>query len=137
MPRGYRSYLMPDEIWDRLKLFLPVEPGSPKGGRRRKDPRKIAEGIFYQLKTGCQWKAIPRYFGTGSTLHRYFQKWVAAGVFEKVWQLSVHEYDYLEGIDWNHLSIDTSSVQAPLGGKKNRSEPDRQRQTRYEKESAC
>ncbi len=45
---------------------------------------KALEGVFYVLRTGCQWKALPREYGSGSTVHRTFPKWLAAGFFEKI-----------------------------------------------------
>ncbi len=45
--------------------------------------RKALKGIFYILRTGCQWKALPREYVSGSTVHRTFQKWRAAGTLKK------------------------------------------------------
>jgi len=80
------------------------------------------DGIFYVLRTGCQWKAAPREFGSGSSLHRYFQQLVAAGVFEKLWTLALEEYDTLKGIQWDWQCIDGAMSKAPLGGEKNRAQ---------------
>ncbi|WP_159455181.1 IS5 family transposase [Pseudobacteriovorax antillogorgiicola] len=92
---------------------------SPKGGRpRRKNLRDIADGIFYKLRTGCQWKAVPRCFGPPSTIHDYFTRWVEQGVFEKLWELALKEYDELQGISWKHQSVDVAIVKSPLAGKK-------------------
>jgi putative transposase len=78
------------------------------------------------MRTGCQWNAIPRTFGPSSTIHSYFQKWVEEGVFERMWELALQEYDDLIGVAWKHQSIDTATVKAPLGGEKNWPESDRQ-----------
>jgi len=40
-----------------------------KSGRPRKDDRRIMSGILYVLLTGCQWKALPRFYGAPSTVH--------------------------------------------------------------------
>lgn len=61
---------------------------------------------------------MPRVFGSSSTVHRYFQKWVASGVFAELWRLALEEYDDLRGIKWDHQSIDSTSLKAPLGGEK-------------------
>jgi hypothetical protein len=34
----------------------------------------VADAIFYRLRTGCQWKAIPKSLAPGSTAHAYFQE---------------------------------------------------------------
>ncbi|WP_416037258.1 transposase [Leptospira santarosai] len=33
------------------------------------------------MKTGCQWRAIPKEFCSGQTCHRRFQEWESTGVF--------------------------------------------------------
>jgi transposase len=76
------------------------------------------EGIFYVLPTGCQWKAVPREYGSGSVVHARFQEWQQQGVFEKLWEQGLHEYDELEGIAWKFQSMDGGMNKAPLGGGK-------------------
>jgi transposase len=80
------SCRIPDGLWKRTRLFLPTCRKLPKGGRPRVDLHTTMEGIFYVLRTGCQWKAAPSEFGSGSSLHRYFQTWVRRGVFRKLWE---------------------------------------------------
>ena len=48
--------------------------------------RNVVGGILYVLSTGCQWKAMPTQFGSGSAIHAYFQEWVELGVFEELWR---------------------------------------------------
>jgi transposase len=40
-----------------------------KSGRPRMNDRKAMNAIFYILRTGCQWKALPRSLGASSTVH--------------------------------------------------------------------
>jgi transposase len=114
------AWIFPDELWQRMQPLLPCYRKSRKGGRPRVDLRVVANGIFYVLRTGCQWKAAPREFGSGSTLHRYFQEWTAAGVFRKLWKAAILEYDQRKGIQWNWQSVDGAMTKSPLGGEKNR-----------------
>ena len=123
------SWILPDKLWDRMEKLLPRYKANPKGGRPRVDLRHVANGIFYVLRTGCQWNAVPREFGSGSTLHRYFQQWVAAGVFRKLWKASLLEYDKLKGIQWNWQSVDGAMTKSPLGGEKYRQKSDGSRET--------
>ena len=80
--------------------------------------RQVATGILYVLRTGCQWKAMPAEFGSGSAIHAYFQEWVESGVFHQLWRLALEEYDDLVGIDWEWQSLDGAMTKAPLGGEK-------------------
>lgn len=124
-----KFHQIPDALWERIKPLLPVYKRSCKGGRPRLELRNVVIGIFYVLRTGCQWKAMPREFGSGSAIHEYFQEWVRRGIFQKLWRLALAEYDDLQGIDWEWQSLDGAMTKAPLGGEKNRQKPHRSRQT--------
>ena len=125
-----KFHQVPDALWERVDLVLPIYKTSCKGGRPRLSLRNVVNGILYVLQTGCQWKAMPREFGSGSALHAYFQEWVEWGVFEELWRLALEEYDHLKGIDWKWQSVDGAMSKSPLGGEKNREKPDRSRQAR-------
>lgn len=118
---------IPEALWRRLEPLLPVYQPSPKGGRPRANLRHVVDGIFYVLRTGCQWKELPTYYGSSSTAHRYFQEWAASGVFERLWKVCLREYDRRKGIQWKWQSVDGATTKAPLGGEKNREKPDRSR----------
>ena len=121
---------MPDELWFLLEEHLPKYTKSRKGGRPRLGLRDVADGIFYVLRTGCQWKAAPREFGSGSALHAYYQEWNGRGVFRRLWRRALQKYDALKGIQWEWQSIDGAMTKSPLGGEKNGQEPHRPRQSR-------
>jgi transposase len=130
------NYRMPDEMWNRIEGLLPKFRKSKKGGRPRLEWRDVLDGIFYVLRTGCQWKALPPEFGSGSSAHRYFQLLVQRGVFYKLWVAALEEYDDLHGLEWKWQSMDGAMTKAPLGGEKNRAKSDRSRQARHQAEFA-
>jgi transposase len=118
------GFHLSDELWAALQPLLPVHINTHRfgGGRPRVADRKCADGIFYVLRTGCQWKALdPTDLCPGSTAHDRFQEWVKAGVFLKLWQIGLEKFDELKGIDWEWQSMDGAMTKAPLGGEKNRS----------------
>jgi transposase len=78
------AWRIPDELWQRIEPLLPKRRQSRKGGRPPLPYRQVLDGIFYVLRTGCQWKAAPTEFGSGSSLHRYFQRFVKRGLFKKL-----------------------------------------------------
>ena len=126
------NWRVSDELWERVEPLLPKYRVTRAGGRPRVDRRLVLDGILYVLRTGCQWKAAPSEFGSPSTLHRYFQEWTKKGVFFRLWKEALREYDALEGIDWGWQSLDGAITKAPLGGEKNRSQPDGPRQVRHQ-----
>lgn len=133
------DFRVSDDLWAVLELLLPVHENRHRfgGGRPRVPDRQCADGIFYVLRTGCQWKALDTTsLCSGSTAHTRYQEWVKAGVFFKLWQTGVEKYDELKGIDWQWQSMDGAMTKAPLGGEKNRPQSDRSRQRRRQKELA-
>jgi putative transposase len=82
------------------------------------DDRAAMTAIFYLLRTGCQWNALPRTLGASSTVHDRFQEWERAGVFERLWQAGILKYDELKGLDWEWQAMDGAMTKAPLGGKR-------------------
>lgn len=114
---------IPDDLWQKIQPLLPKQKQAGTPGRPAIDFRIILNGILYVLRTGCQWKAVPRCFGSGSTLHRRFQQWVSHGVFEMSWVIMLEQYDRQHGIQWQWQSLDSTSVKAPLGGQKTGANP--------------
>jgi transposase len=133
------SYRVSDELWAVFQPWVPVHENTHRfgGGRPRVSDRQCAEAIFYVLRTGCQWGALDATdLCPHSTAHDRFQEWVAAGVFLKLWQAGVAQFDELKGIDWRWLSMDGAMTKAPLGGEKNRAQSHRPGQERRQAQSA-
>lgn len=110
------GWRIPEELWERVEPLLPPERPHPKGGRPWQPARQMADAIFYVLRTGCQWKALPRSLGAPSTVHDRFRDWVEAGVFRRLWECGLVEYDERVGIDWEWQAMDGAMTKAPLGG---------------------
>ncbi len=121
------GWRIPDEMWSRIQPLLPAQRPHPKGGRPWTGERQALDGIFYVLRTGCQWKALPREFGAASTVHDRFQLWRKAGVFQGLWQAGLLEYDTLKGIEWEWPALDGAMTKAPLGGRGHRTQSHRPR----------
>ena len=129
--RTTTGFRISDELWAVLEPLLPKRVNTHRfgGGRPRVPDRRCADAIFYVLRTGCQWEALNQTeLCAKSTAHDRFQEWVDAGVFLKLWQGGVEQFDELIGIDWNWLSMDGAMTKAPLGGEKDGPESDRPRQ---------
>ena len=54
------GYQISDELWEVLEPLIPAHVNTHRfgGGRPRVSDRTCANGIFYVLRTGCQWKAL-------------------------------------------------------------------------------
>ena len=128
------DYRLPDEVWARLALLIPVRKNTHPlgGGRPPRADRDCADAVFFVLRTVCQWEALE---ATGicphSTAHERFHEWVEEGIWTELWKVVLEEYDQLKGLDWSYLSVDGSMTKAPLAtvGEK-RTQPDGSRQAR-------
>ena len=107
---------IPDDLWTLIEPLLPPDKPPGANGRPRVPNRTVLNGILYVLRTGCQWKMVPRQYSSGSTCHLRFQTWAWAGVFERIWRVCLKHYDDLQGIDWRFQSMDSASVSAPVKG---------------------
>ena len=117
------SWVVTDDFWARVEPLIPLRERSASkeylrkagAGRPPKPARQVFEAVVYVLRTGCQWKALPKEgFGSASAIHKRFLEWEAAGVFESIWQAGLAEYDQMEGISWRWQSIDAAMFKAPL-----------------------
>ena len=117
-----KSWTVSDELWNKVGPLVPIprrEPGrqyqrKAGAGRRPMPARQVFSAIVYVLRTGIQWKALPREFGSASAVHQYFQNWHRAGFFQKLWQAGLAEFDGMHGIAWQWQSADGAMGKAPL-----------------------
>ena len=114
--RTTTGFRISDELWAVLQPLLPVPLNTHRfsGGRPRVPDRRCADAIFYVLRTGCQWQALDQTeLCAHSTAHDRFQEWVQAGVFLKLWQAGLEQFEETCGIDWQWLSMDGAMTKAP------------------------
>jgi len=135
--RKIQEFLISDVLWERIEPLIPVREKKvhPLGCHRPRVPdRKVLNGIFFVLRTGCQWKALDATgICSGSTAHLRFQEWQKAGFFVRLWEEALCAYDDLEGLDWSWLALDGAMTKAPLGGEKNRPQSNGPLQRRRQK----
>ena len=71
-----------EEEWQYLALLLPAYG---EGGRPRKYSwREILNGIFYVVRTGCQWRMLPLGYPKWQLVYYYFNRWKHSGVIERI-----------------------------------------------------
>ena len=74
-----------EEQWKKLKPHL-VKPLSAKRGRGRppkQDFRAEVNGMLYVVKTGCQWRFLPKEFPPWQTVYGCFRRWRLDGRWAK------------------------------------------------------
>ncbi len=71
-----------DAEWNVLRPLLP--PEVPVGRPRKWSLREILDGIFYLLRGGIAWRAMPHDFPPWQTIYHYHRVWRLQGVWEAV-----------------------------------------------------
>ena len=98
-----KSWEVSDSFWKKVEPLIPSSKRDPNleyqrkpgGGRKPMPARKIFEGIVYVLRTGCQWKALPKErFGSSSAIHSF------PSLGGKWFLLLFGELDWLNMMKW-------------------------------------
>lgn len=70
-----------DRQWQSIVKLLPPKS---RRGRRPIDRRWIINAISYVVRTGCQWRLLPKCFPNWSTVYGIFWKWRNDGTWERI-----------------------------------------------------
>ena len=98
----HRRHDISDEIWDKIKGYLPGSKGSV--GRPATDNREFINSVLWILRSGSPWRDLPPDYGNWNTVHRRFCRWRDAGAWERLLDEVVDEPDF----EW--IMIDASHV---------------------------
>ena len=72
---------------EQFALLEPMIPPARPGGRpRTTDMRRLLDGLFYLVRTGCQWRHLPPppAFPPWRTVYGYMRAFDGAGVWESI-----------------------------------------------------
>ena len=72
---------------EQYALLVPLIPPAKPGGRPRStDMRRLLDGLFYLVRTGCQWRHLPPppAFPPWRTVYGYMRAFADAGVWESI-----------------------------------------------------
>ena len=72
-----------------------IEPVLPKGrpGPKRKQDRRVMNGIFWVLRTGAPWRDLPERYGPYTTAYNRFNRWRKAGVWDRLMDAVTKAHD--------------------------------------------
>jgi transposase len=114
--------ILDDDLWQIIEPLLPGAKRRRKWhpGRKPMDRRRVMTGILFVLKTGIPWEHLPREMGCGSgmTCWRRLRDWHEAGVWRELHRVLLDELNAADKIDWSRAVVDSASVRAMHGGKK-------------------
>ena len=84
-----------------------VIPHKKSTRRPRKGAKKIMKAIYFILRTGIPWKALPAdlFKVSSSTVHRRFQEWVQDNIFLKFWMKVLTKYQIKNHVMMRWIAI--------------------------------
>lgn len=68
-----------DAQWSNIKDYL-----ESKSRKRKNSLRCVWNGLMYLLKTGCQWRMLPKEFPRWQLVYYYYCKWVESEIFDRI-----------------------------------------------------
>jgi transposase len=111
--------LVADELWALVEPLLPKHPYVPGVGKPRVSDRVCLTGIIFVLKTGLPWEDFPQEMGCcGMTLWNRLNEWRQAGVWDQLHRLLLDKLRGAGEIDFSRIIVDSASIRAVHGGKK-------------------
>ena len=119
---GYPSDLK-DKQWEKIK------DNFKNGNRAKHEKRILVNAILYVVKTGCQWRWLPKDYPCWKTVYTFYRRMCIQGIWEKILGQLVIKTRAESGRDWGptYGIIDSQSVKTTGpstergidGGKKN------------------
>ena len=114
--------LLDDRLWEMIEPLLSQPKARRKcfPGRKPISNRQALTGILFVLKTGIPWEYLPQELGCGSgmTCWRRLRDWQAAGVWQRIHKHLLTTLRHADQIDWSRAVVDSASIRALRGGKK-------------------
>lgn len=85
MERQYPSDVS-DAEWALLEPFFIDSTAPRKRGRieTSESARRCFNAVRYLLKTGCQWRMLPKEYPARTTVHDAFTRWTKSGLWERI-----------------------------------------------------
>jgi transposase len=82
------SSSLTDEEWEILEPFLPqLLPVKKQTRPSEWTKRELLDGLFYQLKNGCNWQDLPKDLPPYSTVYWHYKQWREAGAIDALMSL--------------------------------------------------
>jgi transposase len=94
-----------DDQWQKiLPVLKSCAPGIRLGAGR--DARRFLDAVLWILRSGAQWRLLPKEYGNWNSVYKRFARWSESGIFEKLFQ------HFSADRDLEHLLIDSTIVRA-------------------------
>ena len=90
--------------WHKIRRFLDENPQVYVG--QEKQCRKFVEGVLWLLRSGSQWRLLPKKYGKWNSVYKRFDRWSERGVWQELFE------HFADDPDMESVMIDGSVVRA-------------------------
>ncbi len=106
---------MTDSQWEIIKEIL-----KESKYRNLKGKREQVNGVFYPVKTGCQWRNLPIDFGNWKTVYSFYRRACRNGTWDKIQKILVKKTRESKGkkASPTYALIDSQSVKTTSASEK-------------------
>jgi transposase len=105
-------------MWAVLAPLMPVRDQRRGGAARQYGDRLVLDAIFYVLRSGCQWRMIPRDLLPWDVAYRWYRRWSRDGTFDRIHDALRERVRVAAGRDPNPSAgvLDAQSIKSSEGG---------------------
>lgn len=117
-----------DAQWEIIKNYFPA------GNKSKYEKRELVNAVLYLVKTGCQWRNLPKDFPNWKAVSMFYYRAQQKGIWDEILKMLVKKTRKANGRKENpsYALIDSQSVKTISasekrgydGGKKQKAEKD-------------
>ena len=117
-----------DAQWEKIKDYFPI------GNKSKYDKRELVNAVLYLVKTGCQWRNLPKDFPNWKAVSMFYYRAQKKGIWDEILKMLVKNTRKSNGRNEepSYALIDSQSVKTIYssekrgydGGKKQKDEKD-------------
>lgn len=93
-----------NDQWSKILEFLRTRPevyiGQPN------ECRRFVEGVLWVMRSGAQWRLLPKEYGKWNSIYKRFGRWCDKGIWEQMLAY------FVDDPDMEHLMLDSTIVRA-------------------------
>lgn len=103
-----------DAQWEMIKDYFPA------GNKSKYNKRELVNAVLYLVKTGCQWRNLPKDFPNWKAVSMFYYRAQQKGIWEKVLKMLVKKTRKANGRNENpsYALIDSQSVKTTSASEK-------------------